>query len=68
MDYSGPKLPDEEAGDGEDPAREWAPDRLRGEIAKLSDEMRHAAQELRFEDAAKLRDRIKQLEELELAR
>ncbi len=30
-------------------------------IAKLTDEMRLAAQELRFEDAAKLRDRIKRL-------
>jgi excinuclease UvrABC nuclease subunit len=30
--------------------------------------MLHAATELRFEDAARLRDRIKKLEKLELAR
>ena len=51
-----------------DPALGWSPDRLRGELAKLRDEMLHAAEELRFEDAAKLRDRVKQLEQLELRR
>jgi len=30
-------------------------------LAKLEDEMRRAAEELRFEDAAKIRDRIKRL-------
>jgi excinuclease ABC subunit B len=51
-----------------DPAAKWDVGRLRGEMAKLRDEMLHAAQELRFEDAAKLRDRLKQLEQLELSR
>jgi excinuclease ABC subunit B len=51
-----------------DPAREWPVERLRGEIARVREDMLHAATELRFEDAAKLRDRLKQLEELELAR
>ena len=51
-----------------DPALEWDAGKLRGELAKLRDEMLHAASEMRFEDAAKLRDRLKQLEALELAR
>jgi excinuclease UvrABC nuclease subunit len=37
-------------------------------MAKLRDEMLHAAGEMRFEDAAKLRDRLRELEALELAR
>jgi len=52
----------------EDPAASWEPARLRGEIQKLSEDMHHAATELRFEDAAKLRDRLKELEAIELAR
>ena len=52
----------------EEPARDWDPKRLRGEIARLEDEMVAAANELRFEDAAKLRDRLKELRELELGR
>jgi excinuclease ABC subunit B len=52
----------------EDPAASWSPDKLRGELAKLREEMQHAASELRFEDAAKLRDRVRQLEQIELAR
>jgi excinuclease ABC subunit B len=52
----------------EDPARGWDTGKLRGEMAKLRDEMLHAAEELRFEDAAKLRDRLKELEALELTR
>ena len=51
-----------------DPAWTWAPERLRGEIAKLREDMLHASTELRFEDAARLRDRVKELEELELKR
>jgi excinuclease ABC subunit B len=46
----------------------WTIERLRGELAKLREEMYHAATELRFEDAAKLRDRVAELEALELAR
>jgi excinuclease ABC subunit B len=51
-----------------DPARSWDAAKLRGEMAKLRDEMLHAAGEMRFEDAAKLRDRLRELEALELAR
>ena len=51
-----------------DPALGWDAGKLRGEMAKLRDEMLHAAGEMRFEDAAKLRDRLKELEALELAR
>ncbi len=51
-----------------DPAREWPLPRLRGEIARVREDMLHAATELRFEDAAKLRDRLHELEQLELAR
>jgi len=51
-----------------DPALGWDAARLRGELAKLREEMLHAAEELRFEDAAVMRDRVKQLEQIELAR
>ncbi|MBM3991708.1 MAG: excinuclease ABC subunit UvrB [Planctomycetes bacterium] len=51
-----------------DPALAWDAGKLRGELAKLRDEMLHAASEMRFEDAAKLRDRLRELEALELAR
>ncbi|MEX1026294.1 MAG: excinuclease ABC subunit UvrB [Planctomycetota bacterium] len=64
MDFHAPVLPDEQLGE----AAAWTPEKLRGEIAKLQDEMRHAATELRFEEAAKLRDRIGELEKLELVR
>ena len=40
----------------------------RSPSARVREDMLHAATELRFEDAAKLRDRLKTLEELELAR
>ncbi len=52
----------------DDPALSWTIERLRGELAKLREDMLHAATELRFEDAARLRDRVKELETLELAR
>jgi excinuclease ABC subunit B len=52
----------------DDPALTWEPSRLRGEIAKLRADMLHAATELRYEDAAKLRNRVKELEAIELAR
>jgi excinuclease ABC subunit B len=65
MDYTAPELPDE----GEDePALEMSASELRAETAKLRDEMLHAAEELRFEEAARLRDRLARLEKLELAR
>jgi len=70
MDYTGVRLPDEEkvAEGGDDPAEGWPVERLRGEIAKLHDEMRHAADELRFEEAARMRDRLRLLERMELER
>jgi excinuclease ABC subunit B len=52
----------------EDPAAAWDPQQLRGEIEKLRADMLRSAEELRFEEAAKLRDRLKQLESLELKR
>ncbi|MCZ6596158.1 MAG: excinuclease ABC subunit UvrB [Planctomycetota bacterium] len=66
MDYTGPELPDEDSA--ADPAAGWKPEELRGEIAKLRDDMRQAAEELRFEEAARLRDRVQELERLELTR
>ena len=69
MDYRGPELPQEEDED-EDVAEAaaWDADALRGELARLRDDMLRAAGELRFEEAARLRDRLKRLEKLELAR
>jgi excinuclease ABC subunit B len=52
----------------EDPARAWPLEKLRGEVLRLREEMLHAAEELRFEDAAGMRDRLRELEQLELAR
>jgi excinuclease ABC subunit B len=70
MDYAGPPLPDEqdeeEGGSPEEAA--WDVEKLRGEVARVRDDMLRAASELRFEEAAKLRDRLKKLEALELAR
>jgi len=68
MDYTAPGLSDEDAGGEAERARSWDVERLRGEIARIGDEMRHAAEELRFEEAAKLRDRLRELERLELSR
>ncbi|MCC6406785.1 MAG: excinuclease ABC subunit UvrB [Planctomycetes bacterium] len=67
MDYVEVDVPDPKSKKKSDAAT-WSLDRLRGEIAKLREEMYHAANELRFEDAAKLRDRVTELEHLELAR
>ncbi|MBI5433307.1 MAG: excinuclease ABC subunit UvrB [Planctomycetes bacterium] len=67
MDYVEVDVPDPKAKKKSDAAT-WSLDRLRGEIAKLREEMYHAANELRFEDAAKLRDRVTELEHLELTR
>ncbi|MEZ6004529.1 MAG: excinuclease ABC subunit UvrB [Planctomycetota bacterium] len=71
MDYAAvPDVP--QAGKGqavaEDPAASWSLPRLRGEIAKVRADMQMAAGELRFEDAASLRDRLAELENLELSR
>ena len=38
------------------------PDKAAGEVAKLSREMRKAAEMLEFEEAARIRDRIRNLE------
>jgi len=52
----------------EDPAAGWQPERLRAEIEKTRADMLRAAGELFFEQAARLRDRLKELEQLELRR
>jgi excinuclease UvrABC helicase subunit UvrB len=52
----------------EDPAAAWEPEKLRGEIERIRADMMRSAEELRFEDAARLRDRLKELERLELKR
>jgi len=64
MDYSGPALD----GDEDEAAEARDPDALRGELAQLRADMLRAATELRFEEAARLRDRLKKLEKLELQR
>ena len=51
-----------------DPAASWDVEKLRGEIERVRADMMRSAEELRFEDAAKLRDRLKRLESIELAR
>jgi excinuclease ABC subunit B len=66
LDYSAPAL--EAQDQALQPAARLSPEELRGELARLRDDMLRAAAELRFEEAATLRDRLKQLEELELAR
>ena len=70
MDYS--SVPDiSDAGpvtESEDDPRSWPTKRLRGEIARVRADMLLAANELRFEEATTLRDRLKELEELELSR
>ncbi len=69
MDYSDvASLPDDSIRVAEDDARTWQPARLRGEIQKLRDDMLRAAGELEFETAARLRDRLSELESIELAR
>ena len=47
---------------------EWSAERLGGEIAKLRADMLLAAQELRYEEAASMRDRLSELEAIELRR
>ena len=43
-----------------------SPELLRGEIARLRADMQRAASELRFEEAARLRDQLRRLDKLEL--
>jgi excinuclease ABC subunit B len=70
MDYPAvPDLPDTLGGKAaEAPEASWSLSRLRGEIVKVRADMQMAAQELRFEDAAAQRDRLKELETMELRR
>jgi excinuclease ABC subunit B len=67
MDY--PDVPQVAEPGGElDEAETWPVARLRGEIEHLRADMLLAAEELRFEEAVGLRDRLNQLEDLELKR
>ncbi len=67
MDY--PDVPQvAEPGVEPDEAEGWSLERLRGEIEHLRADMLLAAQELRFEEAAGLRDRLTRLEDMELKR
>ncbi len=68
MDYVDVAAPIEEESRVAEEARQWAPERLAGEIARTRADMLLAAGELRFEDAANMRDRLKELETLELRR
>ena len=68
MDYTGVDLPETAAERVAEEVESWKPERLRAEIAKLRDDMNQAATELRFEEAAAMRDRLRDLEALELAR
>lgn len=70
MDYAAvPDLPEVGASkESEDDPKTWPVGRLRGEIAQVRADMLLAANELRFEEATSLRDRLKVLEAVELAR
>ncbi len=70
MDYVGtPEIPDPGvATEAEDDPRTWPIARLRGEIHRTRADMLLAANELRFEEATQLRDRLKVLEKAELGR
>jgi len=70
MDYvATPELPEKGAvKEAEYDPKTWPVNRLRGEIARVRADMLLAANELRFEEATKLRDRLKELEAVELAR
>jgi excinuclease ABC subunit B len=67
MDYVELALPGDERKP-RDEAESWSNERLRGEVLRLREDMLRAASELRFEEAAKLRDRLSTLERLELSR
>ncbi|MFT5080125.1 MAG: excinuclease ABC subunit B [Planctomycetota bacterium] len=69
MDYSStPSIEETTASRVAEKAQEWDAATLRGELAKMRDDMAHAANELRYEEAAMLRDQIRELEALELRR
>jgi len=67
MDYAAVPAIEEPDSPAEE-AASWPLPRLRGEISRLRADMLLAANELRFEEAASMRDRLQQLEQLELAR
>jgi excinuclease ABC subunit B len=67
MDYA--DIPGADLDDGDqDEAQGWTAAELRGELARLRADMLRAAEELAFEEAASVRDRIKVLEKLELGK
>ena len=67
MDY--PEIADTKiGGEGVDEAHAWTATELRGELERLRADMMRAAEELAFEEAAALRDRIRILERMELAK
>ena len=70
MDYA--EIPEAPAGGAarvaEDDPVGWPLERLRGEIERVRADMLMAAGELRFEDAARQRDRLQVLERAELSR
>jgi excinuclease ABC subunit B len=69
MDYAGtPELPTSKHSLVAEETADWDSSRIRGELARLRADMKMAADELRYEDAAKMRDRIRELEVLELCR
>ena len=69
MDYAGtPELPTSKHSLVAEETADWDSSRIRGELARLRADMKMAADELRYEDAAKMRDRIRELEVLELRR
>ena len=51
----------------EDSAEYYSPDEIKRKIVELRKSMKQAAKDLRFEDAARYRDEMKKLEEIELA-
>jgi len=51
----------------EEKAEYYSPDEVKKKIAQLRREMQQAARQLRFEDAARCRDEMRRLEEIELA-
>ncbi len=45
---------------------EWTPDKIQAQVKQLEDQMRSAAADLEFEEAARLRDEIRKLEAMDL--
>ncbi len=68
MDYVEVAPPPGDDRAAEDEALSWTPKKLRGEIEKLRADMLLAAEELRFEEAARMRDQLNRLEGIELGR